>query len=206
MRSAAMQCRNIDHIESMTAADHQVALGGQTTMRSARPRAVRSSSHQKQPPARFIVSLPENLLRTQGSRRSTTVTLFDVPCASGPTSPTSRKEARLLIEAKNPLLSIGDEITHVAAKRSCWSSRIARLPVSGQASSLVSGRKTFPTRHPLSLHLSAHHGASPAQSTCTSISVEAGEAIHAWRDAISIRRDPVSWPATAPVDLGSWPT
>jgi len=89
-----------------------------------------------------------------------------------PDKPDIEKAARLLIEAKNPLLSIGDEITQCRGEKELLElAELLGLPVSGQASSLGFWSKPFPTRHPLYIGTICAPCASPAQSTCTSISV-----------------------------------
>ena len=60
------------------------------------------------------------------------------------------KAARMLLEAKNPLMSVGDEVTWCrAGKELVELAELLGLPVTGQAGALGFWSKPFPTRHPL---------------------------------------------------------
>src|SRR5260221_13051167 len=60
------------------------------------------------------------------------------------------RAARILVEAKNPLISIGDEITTCRGEREVVElAELLGIPVASQAGALGFWPKPFPTRHPL---------------------------------------------------------
>src|SRR5215475_11092151 len=64
-----------------------------------------------------FLALPTNTLERQGKAQVWERSKFDVPMRIRPDKDDIEKAARLLIEAKNPLLSVGDEITRCRAEK-----------------------------------------------------------------------------------------
>ena len=193
-----------DHIESMTQPITKWHWVAQTTdaIAATTRRALKFASTQPSGPV--YVSLPENLLRTQGSASIYDGALFDVPMRIRPDKPDIEKAARLLIEAKNPLLSIGDEITQCRGEKELLElAELLGLPVSGQASSLGFWSKPFPTRHPLYIGTYLRTMRFPGTiDVHLNLGWKHGEQYMPGATQISIRRDPASLARTAPVDLG----
>ena len=97
-----------------------------------------------------FLSLPTNTLRAEASATIYDQAKFDVPMRIRPDKDDIARAARILIEAKNPLMSVGDEATWCrAGKEVVELAELLGLPVTGQAGSLGFWSKPFPTRHPL---------------------------------------------------------
>jgi len=99
-----------------------------------------------------------------------------------------------LIEAKNPLISIGDEITQCRGEKELLQlAELLGLPVSGQASSLGFCSKPFPTRHPLFIGAYLKTMRFPgAVDVHLNLGWKYGEQYMPGATQISIRHDPTS--------------
>ena len=116
------------------------------------------------------------------------------------------KVARLLLEAKNPLLSVGDEVAWCrAGKEVVELAELLGLPVTGQAgmSALGFWSKPFPTRHPLYVGRQLRDMRYPGKpDVLLNLGNRHGERAAPGTTLISIRLDPTSLARVAPVDLG----
>src|SRR5262249_56901291 len=91
-----------------------------------------------------------NTLREEATAAIWDQAKFDVPMRIRPDKDDIAKAARMLLEAKNPLMSVGDEASWCRASKELIDlAELLGLPVTGQAGSLGFWSKPFPTRHPL---------------------------------------------------------
>jgi benzoylformate decarboxylase len=193
-----------DHIEDMTQPITKWHWVAQTTdaIAATTRRALKFATTP--PCGPVYLSLPEDLLRTEASTPIYDRALFNVPMLIRPGKDDIEKAARVLIEAKNPLISIGDEITQCRGEKELLQlAELLGLPVSGQASSLGFCSKPFPTRHPLFIGTYLKTMRFPgAVDVHLNLGWKHGEQYMPGATQISIRRDPTSLARTAPVDLG----
>ena len=114
------------------------------------------------------------------------------------------KAARMVLEAQNPLISIGDEITWCnASKELIELAELLGLPVAGQMNSLGYWSKPFPTRHPLFIGTLLRNMRYPGKpDVLLNLGNKFGEMAAPGTKLISIRLDPASLARGAPVDLG----
>jgi len=110
--------------------------------------------------------------------------------------------ARQLIEAKNPLLSVGDEITLCQGEREVVElAELLGLPVAGGGEFGV-WSKPFPTRNPLYLGPVLANMRFPSDIDLRlNLGNQYGERRTGGATLISIRRDPTSLARVSPVDL-----
>lgn len=96
----------------------------------------------------FVV-FPENTLREQAKATIMDQSKFTVPMKIRPDPTLVEQAARLLLEAHNPLVYIGDEITQSGGQKEVVElTELLGLPVSRHSWS-IGWSKPFPTRHPL---------------------------------------------------------
>src|SRR2546427_500623 len=96
-----------------------------------------------------FLSLPTNTLREQATAAIWEQAKFDVPMRIRPDKDDIEKTARALIEAKNPLMSVGDEATWCRAGNELVElAELLGVPVTGQGGSLGFWSMPFPTRNP----------------------------------------------------------
>jgi thiamine pyrophosphate-dependent acetolactate synthase large subunit-like protein len=128
---------------------------------------------------------------------------FDVPMRIRPDKDDIEKAARLLVEAKNPLLSVGDEITWCRAEKELIElAELLGAPVAGQSGSLGYWSKPFPTRHPLFIGTVLRTMRFPGRpDVLLNLGNRWGELASSGTTLISIRLDPASLAREAPVDL-----
>jgi thiamine pyrophosphate-dependent acetolactate synthase large subunit-like protein len=132
--------------------------------------------------------------------------LFNVAMRIRPDKDDIQTAARMLIEAKNPMLNIGDEITWCRAEKELLElANLLGAPVSGQAgmSALGYWSKPFPTRHPLYVGatLRTMRFVGPPD-VVLNLGNRFSEVAPPGAKLISIRLDPASLARGAPVDLG----
>jgi benzoylformate decarboxylase len=150
-----------------------------------------------------FLSLPTNALeqrtRTQIWERSK----FDVPMRIRPDKDDVEKAARMLIEAKNPLLSVGDEVTWCRGDKELVElAELLGAPVAGESGSLGYWSKPFPTRHPLFIGTVLRTMRFPGKpDVLLNLGNRWGELASPGTKLISIRLDPASLARQAPVDL-----
>jgi thiamine pyrophosphate-dependent acetolactate synthase large subunit-like protein len=155
------------------------------------------------PPAGPVfLALPANALRASGTANIMDRALFDVPMRIRPDQESIDKAARLLIEAKNPLLSVGDEITLCRGEAEIVQlAELLGLPVAGQGE-FGTWSKPFPTRHPLFIGTRVREMRFPAGVDLhLNIGSRTAELASKGAKLISIRQDPASLARNDPVDL-----
>jgi thiamine pyrophosphate-dependent acetolactate synthase large subunit-like protein len=150
-----------------------------------------------------FLAIPDNLLGTVASADVMDQTLFDVPMMIHPDSADIEKVARLLIEAKNPLLSVGDEITMSHGEAAVLElAELLGLPVAGGGEFGV-WSKPFPTMNPLYLGPVLRDMRFPgAVDLRVNIGNQYGEIHTPGATLVSIRRDPTSLARVSAVDIG----
>ncbi len=151
-----------------------------------------------------FLSLPTNTLDGQGKAQIWERSKFDVPMHIRPDKDDIEKAARMLIEAENPLISIGDEITWCRGQKELVElAELLGAPVAGEAQSLGYWSKPFPTRHPLYIGTVLRTMRFPGKpDVLLNLGNKWGEMASPGTKLISIRLDPSSLARQAPVDLG----
>ena len=149
-----------------------------------------------------FLAIPDNMLRTEGTAAVMDKALFDVPMRIRADQKDVEAIARLLIEAKNPLLSVGDEITLCQAESEVVElAELLGLPVAGGGEFGV-WSKPFPTRNPLYLGPVLANMRFPSDIDLRlNLGNQYGERRTGGATLVSIRRDPVSLARVSPVDL-----
>lgn len=155
------------------------------------------------PSGPVFLAIPEDGLHASATGTIMDQALFDVPMHVRPDKADVEKAARLLIEAKNPLLSVGDEITLCRGEKEVVElAELLGCPVAGQGE-FGTWSKPFPTRHPLYLGPALRNMRFPGQVD-VNLNIGSRYAEFARKDAklISIRQDATSLARVDPVDLG----
>ena len=152
-----------------------------------------------------FVSLPTNTLREQAKAAIWDQARFDVPMRIRPDKEDVERVARLLVEAQNPLITIGDDVTWCHAEQEAveLAERLG-IPVVSQAAASALGfwSKPFPTRHPLYIGTQLRDMRFPGQpDVLLNLGNRIGERASPGTTLISIRLDPTSLARTAPVDV-----
>ena len=150
-----------------------------------------------------FLSLPTNTLREQATANIYDQAKFDVPMLIRPDKDDIDKAARMLIQAKNPLISVGDEATWCrAGKELLELAELLGLPVTGQAGSLGFWSRPFPTQHPLFVGPQLRDMRYPGKpDLLLNLGNRYGERAAPGTQLISVRLDPASLARGAPVDL-----
>ena len=154
------------------------------------------------PSGPVFLAIPDNLLSTPATAQIMDQSLFDVPMRIRPDKSDIETVARMLIEAKNPLLSVGDEITRCHGEAEVLElAELLGLPVAGGGEFGV-WSKPFPTMNPLYLGPVLRNMKFPGQvDVRLNIGNPYGEVYNQGQKLISIRLDPTSLGRTAPIDL-----
>src|SRR5271166_6319705 len=151
-----------------------------------------------------FVSLPTDTLREEATAAIWEQAKFDVPMRIRPDREDIAKAARMLLEAKNPLMSVGDEATWCRAGTELIElAELLGLPVTGQMGSLGFWSRPFPTRHALYIGPQLRDMRYPGKpDVLLNLGNRYGERAAPGMSLISIRLDPTSLARGAPVDLG----
>jgi thiamine pyrophosphate-dependent acetolactate synthase large subunit-like protein len=150
-----------------------------------------------------FLSLPTNTLTQHAKAQIWDGSKFNVPMRIRPDKADVEKAARLLIEAKNPLLSVGDELTWCRAEKEVIElAELLGAPVAGEMANLGYWSKPFPTRHPLFVGTLLRTMRYPGKpDVLLNLGNRWGELAAPGTTLISIRLDPTSLARQAPVDL-----
>jgi thiamine pyrophosphate-dependent acetolactate synthase large subunit-like protein len=151
-----------------------------------------------------FLALPNNTLREEAKAQIWDQAKFDVPMRIRPDKDDVEKAARLLIEAKNPLMSVGDDITWCRGEKEAVElAELLGIPVASQHGGLTYWSKPFPTRHPLFVGPHLRTMRFPGKpDVLLNLGNRFGEQASPGTTLISIRRDPAALARSAPVDLG----
>jgi thiamine pyrophosphate-dependent acetolactate synthase large subunit-like protein len=198
------QFQETDHHEVMTQPITKWYWQAQTT--AAIPETTRRGlKFASTPPCGPVfLSLPTNTLEETAKAQVWDRSKFDVPMRIRPDKADVEKAARMLLEAQNPLISIGDEITWCGAGKELVAlAELLGLPVAGQMGSLGYWSKPFPTRHPLFIGTLLRTMRYPGKvDVLLNLGNKFGELASPGTKLISVRLDPASLARGAPVDLG----
>jgi benzoylformate decarboxylase len=197
------QFQEYEHIESMTQPITKwnwVAQSSDTIAETTR-RAIKYASTP--PSAPVYLSMPENLLRLPSEGQIYDHSLFNVPMAIRPSRDDIERAARMLIEAKSPVMSFGDEVTLCNGQKEMLElAELLGLPAAGGTGALGFWSKPFPTRHPLYIGGMFRQMRFPENvDVHFNLGWKHGELFMPGVRQISIRRDPASLARNAPVDL-----
>ncbi len=197
------QFQEYEHIESMTQPItkwHWVAQAAGAIPETAR-RAIKYAATAPSGPV--YLSFPENLLRAQTQGQIYDGSLFNVPMLVRPSKDDIERAARMLIEAKSPVMSFGDEVTLCKGEKELVElSELLGLPSAGGSGALGFWSKPFPTRHPLYIGAMLRQMRFPQNiDVHLNLGWKHGELYIPGTRQISIRRDPASLARNAPVDL-----
>jgi len=150
-----------------------------------------------------FLSLPTNTLDGRAKAQIWERSKFDVPMRIRPDKEDIEKAARMLIEAQNPLISVGDEVTWSRGQKELIElAELLGAPVAGEMGNLGYWSKPFPTRHPLFIGTVLRTMRYPGQpDVLLNLGNRWGELAAPGTKLISIRLDPTSLARGAPVDL-----
>ncbi|HTV38875.1 MAG TPA: thiamine pyrophosphate-binding protein, partial [Xanthobacteraceae bacterium] len=197
------QWQEVDHHELMTEPITKWFWQAQSTeaMAETTRRALKFASTP--PCGPVFLSLPTNTLAQHGKAQVWEASKFDVPMRIRPDKDDVEKAARMLIEAKNPLVSVGDEVTWCRGEKELIAlAELLGAPVAGEAGSLGYWSKPFPTRHPLFIGTALRTMRFPGKpDVLLNLGNRWGEIASPGTKLISIRLDPTSLARQAPVDL-----
>ena len=198
------QFQETDHHEIMTQPITKWYWQAQTTAAIAETTRRGLKFASTPPCGPVFLSLPTNTLNGQAKSQIWDKSKFDVPMRIRPDKADVEKAARMVLEAQNPLISIGDEITWCnASKELIELAELLGLPVAGQMNSLGYWSKPFPTRHPLFIGTLLRDMRYPGKpDVLLNLGNKFGEMASPGTRLISIRLDPASLARGAPVDLG----
>jgi thiamine pyrophosphate-dependent acetolactate synthase large subunit-like protein len=154
------------------------------------------------PSGPVFLAIPDDELAATASAQIMDQSLFDIRMKIRPDADDVQKVARMLIEAKNPLLSVGDEITRCHGEAEVVElAELLGLPVAGGGEFGV-WSKPFPTRHPLYLGPVLRNMKFPGPvDVRLNIGNPYGEVYMPGQTLISIRLDPTSLGRVSPIDL-----
>jgi thiamine pyrophosphate-dependent acetolactate synthase large subunit-like protein len=197
------QWQETDHIELMTEPITKWFWQMQSTAAIAETtrRALKFASTP--PCGPVFLSLPTNSLEQHAKTQVWERSKFDVPMRIRPDKDDIEKAARMLIDAQNPLISVGDEITWCGGQKVLIElAELLGAPVAGEAANLGYWSKPFPTRHPLFIGTLLRTMRYPGKpDVLLNLGNKWGELASPGTKLISIRLDPASLARSAPVDL-----
>lgn len=197
------QWQEVDHHELMTQPITKWYWQAQSTaaMAETTRRALKFASTP--PCGPVFLSLPTNTLNQHAKTQVWERSKFDVPMRIRPDKEDVEEAARMLIEAKNPLISVGDEVTWCRGDKELVElAELLGAPVAGEAGSLGYWSKPFPTRHPLFIGTVLRTMRFPGRpDVLLNLGNRWGELAAPGTKLISIRLDPTSLAREAPVDL-----
>jgi benzoylformate decarboxylase len=150
-----------------------------------------------------FLALPGDTLRDEARAAIVDQSKFDVSMRIRPDKADIDRVARALLAAKNPLVSVGDDLTRCHAEKEVVELvELLGLPVVGEAGSLGYWSKPFPTRHPLYLGPQLRDMRYPGQADLLlNLGNKSGERATAETKLISIRLDPTNLARTAPAEV-----
>ena len=176
----------------------------QATATGAIPETVRRAMKfaSTPPGGPVFLAIPDNMLREQATAQLYDQSLFDVAMKIRPDKDDVMKVAKMLIEAQNPLLSVGDEVTMCGGEKEVVElAELLGLPVAGGGEFGV-WSKPFPSRNPLYLGPVLGNMRFPGQvDVRLNIGNQYGERRLPGQTLISIRRDPTSLARVSAVDV-----
>ncbi len=193
-----------DYVETMTSPITKWHWAAKTT--AGIPETLRRGmKFASTPPSGPVyLTLPTNNLREEATAAVWDKAKFDVPMRIRPDKDDIEKAARIILEARNPLMVVGDEVTSCrAGKEVVELAELLGLPVAAQPGGLGAWSKPFPTRHPLFVGAFLRDMRYPGKpDVLINMGHRHGERASPGTTLISIRLDAASLARVAPVDLG----
>jgi benzoylformate decarboxylase len=154
------------------------------------------------PTGPVFLALPDDDLAATSTAQVMDQSLFTVPMRIRPDAGDLDTVAKMLLEAKNPFLAVGDEITRCNAQAEVQElAELLALPVAG-GGEFGPWSKPFPNMHPLYLGALTRTPRFPANPDVRlNIGGPYGELAAPGQKLISLRLDPTSIARTNPVDI-----
>jgi acetolactate synthase I/II/III large subunit len=158
---------------------------------------------QTPPTGPAFLAIPDDLLRSTATADIYDGNLFNVAMKVRPERHAVEAVAKLLIDAKNPLITVGDEITICRAEAETVElANLLGIPVSGLAGSLGNWSKPYPTRDPLFIGTFVPLSRFPGEvDVHFNIGSQLGEHAMAGATTISMRTDPTGLARAWPIDI-----
>ena len=158
---------------------------------------------QTPPTGPVFLAIPDDLLRATAAADIYDGNLFNVAMKVRPDRHDVEAVAKLLIDAKNPLITVGDEITLCQAEAETVElANLLGIPVSGLAGSLGNWSKPYPTRDPLFIGTFVPLSRFPGEvDVHFNIGSQLGEHAMAGATTISMRTDPIGLARAWPIDI-----
>ena len=156
------------------------------------------------PSGPVFLSIPDDFLRATATAEIFDGKLFTVPMRIRPDAKDIEAVARALIEAKNPLLSAGDEITTAQAEPELLElATLLGMPVTMcWGSALNCWSKPFPTTNPLFIGAYQRQMGFPgAVDVHFVVGDQIGERTYNGATSISMRSDPTALARAWPIDM-----
>jgi benzoylformate decarboxylase len=155
------------------------------------------------PSGPVFLAIPDDLLRAQATAQIYDRSLFTVAMKIRPDRKDIETIAKMLIEAKNPLMSVGDEVTISQGEKEVVElAELLGIPVSGQSPQGI-WSKPFPTRNPLYIGPTVRNMRFPGPvDVHLNLGDQPSEVALKGATLISIRNSPTGLARVAPVDLG----
>jgi thiamine pyrophosphate-dependent acetolactate synthase large subunit-like protein len=152
-----------------------------------------------------FLAMPNDILRGEAKAAIWDQAKFDVPMHIRPDKDDIEKAARLLIEAKNPLISVGDDITWCHGEKEVVElAELLGMPVASQggASALGYWSRPFPTAHKLYIGAHLREMRFPGKTdVLLNLGSRFGERASPGSTLISVRLDPTGLARSTPVDV-----
>ena len=156
------------------------------------------------PAGPVFLSIPDDLLRANITADIYDGSLFNVPMNIRPDAKDVETIAKMLIEAKNPLLSVGDEVTTAQAQPELLElAHLLGLPVTiGWGRSIANWSKPFSSRDPLFIGSYQRNMGFPGDVDVHFVVGDSmGEQTYKTGVTISMRSDPTALARAWPVDM-----
>lgn len=155
------------------------------------------------PTGPVYLSIPDDFLRAAAQADIYDTRLFNVAMRVRPDRHDAEAVAKLLIEAKNPLITVGDEITFCEAEAETVElANLLGIAVSGIGGSVGNWSKPYPTRDPLFIGTFVPRSRFPGEvDVHLNIGSQLGERAMPGATTISMRTDPAGLARAWPVDL-----
>jgi thiamine pyrophosphate-dependent acetolactate synthase large subunit-like protein len=149
-----------------------------------------------------FLAFPTDTLREESKANIIDQSKFDVQMRIRPDKDDIEKVARLLLEAKSPLLTVGDDLTWCHAQKEAVDlAEMLALPVVGEVGNGF-WSMPFPTRHPLYIGPQFGRLRYPGPSDLLlNLGSRIGERATPEMKLITIRLDPINVARTAPAEV-----
>jgi acetolactate synthase I/II/III large subunit len=195
--------QDTDHMEVMTSATtkwHWVAQSAQSIPEVTR-RALKFATTS--PCGPVFLAFPGDTLREEAGAAVMDQSKFSVSMKIRPDPALVEQAARMLLEARNPVLYIGDEITWCGAQKEVVQlAELLGIPVT-QTAQLNLWSKPFPSRHPLYVGVNMARSRFPGEADVTlNLGGRTPVRMNPKAKLIQIELDPDNLARVTPTDVG----